>query len=1162
MPTIDTTAESVPLPAGAEPDPVFALVGDELHFTPTETGWRDAGSSPSSPETPSGARGPSHSRKIKRYKLDDIVGIRFEFDQENIKEYFMNITIVKKSNDHLDFRVYLGVVWSALLVLMSIRGIYLCCGPVTALVFVGYLIVYARKKMSAIALQERELELESEQLDTPSQPQKSANVTGLDSEKHSSLEEQDPGLLPHLLPVYAIGSWVFGASLEAVLFARFDVEDSRTPVLFLRTIVVLFMLGACFAVHFTHQRIVSWYRERGYLFRPPTEAAPAATPARSSGDGLRRGAASPNKFEDDDASKTMPDPSTSPLATGKQDKNRFGSELVARLATRPTTDGKVVKEDLDMLRKKLHFPDVIQVREHHFSTYLHTRLRIVEWSRRRREQSKFGVFILPRWGEYFLHLLPQQYYNSTTLRRRVQWVLDFLFPALFIVQIFGFVSQPLAGLYKSLTQRTQTDIFLNLSVNALSWASRRFVAFFAWFSSAERIALLMNFLQWVAEWVFFFFSKVKEPLVWIDTRFVYVRQKTLGMRTFFAHIASIFGPIFNALNYVRTTCIGFVVAWTQRANRVGAMGLGKKFTDIFNLLRRRLEVFLWDREPLPSPMSTADAPTPAAGTQSSACEGGVTASSAAAAVAASSSDLTSAPRNPGSSREPLLQNLDDVVGPPRRSILPKDLDRDFVALANEKLSAEKAARRSRPKKSQCRQQRHADTAIDLDRRLSIICREIQRSSFQGSCVAHQDDSEAKAPAKAQKDARFFRVIANFRIHCDTLVNTASIVSADPTHSGAPINPQSDTTQSATDCGMQDGSAGPGDSTPANRDSSEVGQLVRHWCSEMKASGIELTRLRAQEEIISSDDEKETAAGLPRLRPVHCDDSAAEYGSGEDSDDDSMMALGRNPSGTDAAPVFFPATDMQDSFFGTHAGHRGDSDSSEEARSPSRRLSALDTLLLSGGSKAVSPVALANEGFELDKLEGFELNGNFKHPNPQFPEAALHQSLEDVTSSHHVTAKTYTSPLPIHQQPGMGSGQDSELPQDPSSAQGAQSNPMGHEKLFEGENAACLLAFPTSLPTSDDLTTEYDQHDTAQVPLRGNAGANISERRANTPDVPGLMHDNDTHTEPINRGNNADCDDMRALATTDSSSKTGDILDQRAGQTGLRKRRTAGAPAND
>ncbi len=36
---------------------------------------------------------------------------------------------------------YLGFVWSVLLVITSIRGIYLCFGPVTALVFVGYLLV-------------------------------------------------------------------------------------------------------------------------------------------------------------------------------------------------------------------------------------------------------------------------------------------------------------------------------------------------------------------------------------------------------------------------------------------------------------------------------------------------------------------------------------------------------------------------------------------------------------------------------------------------------------------------------------------------------------------------------------------------------------------------------------------------------------------------------------------------------------------------------------------------------------------------------------------------------------------------------------------------------------------------------------------------------------
>ncbi len=118
------------------PKPIFELVGDELHFT---DGLDDAWSPPSSPSSRSpveagsgsgggdgggsgsggGAAGdealrgdpgslvstpgssgwhahPRSKRRVKKYKLDDVVALRFDFDQEDVNTYFLNVTIVTR----------------------------------------------------------------------------------------------------------------------------------------------------------------------------------------------------------------------------------------------------------------------------------------------------------------------------------------------------------------------------------------------------------------------------------------------------------------------------------------------------------------------------------------------------------------------------------------------------------------------------------------------------------------------------------------------------------------------------------------------------------------------------------------------------------------------------------------------------------------------------------------------------------------------------------------------------------------------------------------------------------------------------------------------------------------------------------------------------------
>ena len=420
-------------------------------------------------------------RQVKKYKMNDIVGLRFDFDQENINNYHMNVTIVKKSEEHVDFQVYLDVAVSVVLVLMAIRGIYLCCGPFTALVFVAYLVMYARNKIHVISEYEalqRQLQAEQaadEAQSVDSNRNRSAALGVSESEaEFQNLEPPDSNLVPPMLSVYAFGSWGIGASFEALLFSRFDVDDPATPMFFLRFLIVVVTLVGCVGVHFAKTRLSTWYKS--YL--AATSATPSTTPQRPTN------ATSASAEESEGTVETKEEPVTKPTAeivggnasnsptstkatglrrrrnvapietdsdgTGvgnntQTPKTKFMSGRKRRMSgARPTTEGKMAKEDLDQLRRKMRFPDVIMVQEQDFSRYLLTRQRIVEWGREHND-SKFGVFILPRWGEYFLHLLPSQHYNSTRLRRNLQWFMDFGLPALFILQIFGFVYQPFAG---------------------------------------------------------------------------------------------------------------------------------------------------------------------------------------------------------------------------------------------------------------------------------------------------------------------------------------------------------------------------------------------------------------------------------------------------------------------------------------------------------------------------------------------------------------------------------------------------------------------------------------------------------------------------------------------------------------------------------------------
>ena len=798
---------------GAEPEPVFELVGDELRFS-----LDDFNSSNSAPLSPGSVDPAYPGRRIKKYNLHDVVGIRFLFDQENAHEYFLNVTIVKKSDDYLELRVYLGVIWSAILVLMTIRGIYVCSGPVSALLFVAYLVMYARKKMNIIHEDERRAELSD--MSSPS--------TDLDT------KFQERVLLPPRLYVYAIGSWVFGASLEQFLFSRFDVEDEDTPVFLLQSVVFVFMLASCYAVHYVGTAFAAWYKKRGYLVTPPK---PDATPTRT------------QLQKEQGTSRSVTDPKS---------------------GARPTTDGKVVKEDLDMLRKKLHFPDILKVREKHFATYLATRQKIVEWSREHHER-KFGIVVLPRWGEYFLHLLPADYYNSSRLRRAIQWTLDFLLPALFIFQFLGFVYSPIVSLYKSVTQRTQTDILLNFIVRTLQWSSVRFATFCSWFVSSERLVAFVNGLHAVLSWPIFLFSKIKEPLVWVDTTLVYIRQKTLGLRTFFFRVGTILGYPLKWFDLIWTKLIDKIVAWMHGANRMGMVGLGKKFTEITSVLRRRIEVLLWDSDDGISSSSDKDGDeddevislSPVRRKRSS-DEGSATPNTQILGVCDECGNLVLSTEPHTSTAGSYLHvkcvaqeavglnnDTEQSPSPPPSNFVPKNLNLAFVGTGDDTPSITHG--------DGPRIETLVNEPAHLDAQLSSFCsRVVETSSENPATKRHQ-----------------VRITTRFTVDCDKFVEAAPVLLTE--HRQSASTPDADNTAAE----------------------GTILELVSAWRHKLAASGVELSGVGAIESV--------EAGPVVNLLPARDSDSAKhtprQRTLSADEDLDSLVALGRQSTCTDGASVF-------------------------------------------------------------------------------------------------------------------------------------------------------------------------------------------------------------------------------------------------------------------
>lgn len=93
--------------------------------------------------------------------------------------------------------------------------------------------------------------------------------------------------------------------------------------------------------------------------------------------------------------------------------------------------------------------------------------------------------------------------------------------------------------------------------------------FFSWIFKKSYFTALAGWLSWIAENVYWLFSKIRTPIVYLDAIILYIRQNSVGVQRLFRYFGSVFGTPLRLIEACRVKILNVIVNWTQSANRMG-----------------------------------------------------------------------------------------------------------------------------------------------------------------------------------------------------------------------------------------------------------------------------------------------------------------------------------------------------------------------------------------------------------------------------------------------------------------------------------------------------------------------------------------------------------------------------------------------------------------